>query len=159
MNDFFILGLPRSRTMWFSSLFTCDGIFCAHEHFSSHKENELLYHVRGYSDTNPLMAPDYRDSPLLIIERNIEDVIDSVYKAFDAPKGIKNWRHCIKEYMKVYKEALDKISPKNCMRVNFDDIDSKLGEIWKFLLPDIKSDDDYLQDHKKRIVKTENRDI
>lgn len=159
MNNFYILGMPRSRTLWFNTLFSESGISCIHEHFSVHEKRETIKGVRGYSDTNPLTAPDYGDSPVLIIERNLEQVMDSVYNAFDKPEGIKSWRHSIENYIKVYKEAIDKICPKNFMRVNFDDIDGKLFCIWKFLIPDIPYDPDYLWNFKKKIIKTENRDI
>lgn len=159
MNNFFILGMPRSRTLWFSKLFNKAGIPCAHEYFSSHNEIKFMPGVKGYSDTNPLMAPDYGDSPVLIIERNIDDVISSIYNAFDKPDGVNNWGECIGNYMLEYRKALDKIRPKNCMKVAYCDINDKLAEIWRFLVPDVECEADYLLQYREKIIKTDNRDI
>ena len=156
---FFILGMPRSRTLWFSKLFTDDGFPCIHEHFSRHKETNLIPGVYGYSDTNPLTSPDYGDYPVLIIERDFDQVCDSIFNAFDKPRAITDWKRCIKGYMRVYKDELSKIRPKNCLRIKFEDINNRLIEIWKFLLPDVPYDEKYLSARKERIIKTENRDL
>lgn len=161
MNPFFILGLPRSRTLWFSQLFTFDDIECKHEYFSKHEKRDLIPGVRGYSDTNPLIATDmdYGDSPVLIIERDIDDVIDSVSKAFDKPEGIVCWHGAIARYIDTYKYALDSVMPKNCLRVDFESINDSLPEIWKFLLPDIPVDTARIEMAKNKIIKTNNRNI
>jgi len=88
--NFFILGLPRSRTLWFSEFFCTGEVECVHEHFSSHRKADLIAGVWGYSDTNPLTTPDYGESPVLIIERDVEEVISSCIKAFDCPTGVED---------------------------------------------------------------------
>lgn len=159
LAHFYILGLPRSRTLWFSEFLSFADVKCVHEHFSIHADRELLEGVRGYSDTNPLKARDYGDSPVLIIERDIADVVDSVYNAFDKPKGIKDFKKSISNYINVYKKALDKITPKNCLRVPFNDINSQLLEIWHHLMPDIRPTYNHVIDYKDKIIKTDNRDL
>ena len=157
--NFFILGLPRSRTLWFTEFFCTGACECVHEHFSSHQAAELIPGVRGYSDTNPLTVPDYGESPVLIIDRDLADVVSSCLNAFDKPDGVLNWPATVNNYMSVYKNALDKLEPKNVMRVNYNCINVLLREIWEFLLPDIPVDEQRIDFFKHKIVKTENRDI
>lgn len=159
IDNFFILGLPRSRTLWFSKFLSFGGVKCVHEHFSVHEQRALIEGVRGYSDTNPLMAYDFGDSPVLIIERDIEDVINSVYNAFDKPKAIHDLKQTITNYMTVYKEALDNVKPENCLRVNFDNINYQLLEIWHFLMRDIRPNLKHILEYKDNVIKTDNRNI
>jgi RimJ/RimL family protein N-acetyltransferase len=105
------------------------------------------------------MVPDYGDAPVVIIERNLNDVVESVYDAFDKPEGVACWHHAIENYLNVYKKALDEINTINCLRVHFNDINDRLEEIWAFLVPDIKPDIEHLLTFSDAVIKTDNRDI
>ncbi len=159
MSNFFVLGLPRSRTLWFSHFLSFGGVKVAHEHFSIHEKRDLIDNVRGYCDTNPLTTIEYGNAPVLIIERDIKEVINSIYNAFDKPKGVKCFKTCISNYMQVYKQALDKIDPINTMRVKFSEINDHLGDIWGFLMPDIPINYDHIKAYRDKIIKTKNRDL
>lgn len=159
VDNFYILGLPRSRTLWFSEFFCTGAIECVHEHFSSHQKAELIPGVCGYVDTNPLTTPDYGDSPVLIIERDVEDIIDSCLRAFDCPKGVEDWPGTVRNYIEMYQNALTALTPQNVLMVNYADIDLSLYEIWKFLLPTIPVDKERIQFFRNKIVKTQNRNI
>lgn len=156
---FYILGLPRSRTLWFSEFFCTGVIECVHEHFSSHKKVQLIPGVRGYSDTNPLTTPDYGESPVLIIERDVEEVISSCLEAFDCPDGVEDWPGTVRNYIEMYQNALADVTPQNVLMVNYADIDASLYEIWKFLLPKIPVDEQRIEFFRTKVVKTENRNI
>lgn len=157
--NFFILGLPRSRTLWFSEFFCTGEIECVHEHFSSHEKAELIPGVWGYSDTNPLTTPDYGDSPVLIIERDVEEVISSCLKAFDCPAGVEDWTGAVRNYIEMYQRELTVITPQNVLMVNYADIDASLCEIWNFLLPTIQVDKQRIEFFSSQIVTTANRNI
>lgn len=159
MNNFFILGLPRSRTMWFSEFFTYDGVTCLHEHLSPYTENKLLEGVRGYADTNPLMTRNYGDNPVLIIERDKKAIIDSILTSFDPPQSIKCWKNTVTNIVTNYQNMLDLVQPKLCMRINFEDINDSLVVISQFLLPDKPVNEKRIEAYQNKIIKTDNRDI
>lgn len=159
MTPFYVLGLPRSRTLWFSQFLSYGGVKCVHEHFTADRDAQHIDGIRGYIDTNPLLARDYGDSPVLIIERDVESVIDSIYNAFDKPRGVKHFRYAIRKYMAEYKKALDSLKPKNCLRIKYNEINHRILEIWHFLMPDIRPTYEHFNKYLKKVIKTPNRDI
>lgn len=109
---FFITGLPRSRTAWFSAFMTASGFPCMHEAINGCKTlSEYKEKVKGVSDSNTAFGffDIELDRPTLIINR------------YD--------RHNKKEFNKA-KERLSKI---NGFHVDFCDIDKRITEIFTYL--------------------------
>jgi len=125
MTDFYVIGLPRSRTQWLSFFLTDDNTVCQHEYYSSHKEvPELFVEGKrvGVCDTNPLTTPDYGDKPVLIVRRDPEDVKADLLRKFDKPAGVPNFEAFVSSFIDKYEEALEKIVPENSMTVQFNDL-------------------------------------
>lgn len=134
-----ILGWPRSRTAWLANFLTWDNSFCFHEGVGDFKNKRMLSvmqyrklfskflqhfkHV-GDSNTYSLMHQKFvlPEAKVVIIERSAEEVEKAVAKlgiAVKIPEVI--------EYP--YNE---------CLRIQYDDIDERLGEIWEFCMPGVK---------------------
>lgn len=109
MELFFITGLPRSRTAWFSAFMTASGFPCEHEVINGCESmGEYKEKVRFKSDSNTCFAfvgNPFPDRKTLIIHRG------------DSP-------------LAEYAGNLDKIKG---MHVNFKDIDYKISNIFKYL--------------------------
>jgi hypothetical protein len=109
---FFITGLPRSRTAWFSAFMTASGFPCLHEGVNGCKTiKEYKRKVSHISDSNTafgMLSIDI-DRPTLIIHRDA--------------------RHDSEEM----KSASQRLSGISGMHVNFDDIDNKINDIFLYL--------------------------
>lgn len=120
MNSFFITGLPRSRTKWFSEYFTQCGAPCIHEATGLCSDNDVyaLIEARvGISDTGLWtldLANKYPYLPLVIIQRAPSEVKESL-EAIGLP-----WDD-------MYTRALG--TPRRALLVNYEDIDARLEEI------------------------------
>lgn len=126
--NFFVLGLCRSRTAWLANFLTYNGNYCHHEGLNGcHTVNSYIdkLQIDGDSGTG-LMLIDiekhFPDSPKVIIERDIEDIIPWAHENY-GDAGVK--------VLYDQKEKLDKI---NGLRIPFDDIDHRLEEIWVHLV-------------------------
>jgi len=91
MKPFFITGLPRSRTKWFSEYFSgISGVFCMHQGLNGcYSEKSLLNkmsHVDseyvGNSDSLLLMM-NLSEYPAVIVDRDIEEVLYSLSENTD----------------------------------------------------------------------------
>jgi hypothetical protein len=95
MNKFFITGLPRSRTAWLASFFTGNNSFCYHEmlRISSGFEDgikKMLNRKEMYVGNSDSSLPIWmdkidhilRDSPIVIIERDVNEISDSLTNLF-----------------------------------------------------------------------------
>lgn len=124
-RKYFLTGLPRTRTAWFSE-FLPD---CLHEGMSgcySHKEY-ISKLVGGDSSCGLMYFPIRRyfhDAPIVIIERDFEDVVESL-------KAINLFNdNVLKELI----EASHLLRKMNGLRVDYNNID--LEEIWNYLIGD-----------------------
>jgi len=112
--SFFITGLPRSRTAWFSAFMTASGFPCLHEGMNNCLTiKEYKDKVSNVSDSNTGFAfieNPYPNRPLLIIHR----------------KGRMNG---VKGMLK----GSDKLKKMNGLHVNFEDIDIRIHEIFNYL--------------------------
>ena len=111
---FFITGLPRSRTAWFSAFMTASGYPCLHEGVDGcHSIDEYLIKVDGVSDSNTgfaFIGNPLPDRPILIIHRE--------------------GRHKDNAFLH---DACDKLNSLAGLHVDFDDIDKRMEEIFKHL--------------------------
>ncbi len=85
---FIISGYPRSRTAWLSVLLSQPGCFCFHELSATDPDLAALnlpnYTNIGTSDSGALLiAPDLPGAKYLFIERNREEVIESLSGIYD----------------------------------------------------------------------------
>ena len=126
--NFFVIGLPRSRTAWLANFLTQDR-FCFHEGLDgchSIKEyREKIGNDCGDSSTGLMlldMNKEFPDSPKIIIEGRVKEAIDYGYKTYG---------HYNPDYIHYLQERMDEIKG---LRIQFDDIDSKLPKIWEYLI-------------------------
>lgn len=161
MTDYFyVLGLPRSRTLWLSYVLSDNQSKCYHEGLTAHG-SELLsetgYKYVGSVDTNPLNEFDY-NGKLAIIKRNVNDVKKSVINWFKASQFKDNWEDAVDKYIDKYSEALNK---KDAYIINYEDLDSidKLIGLIKYLKPEAEINKAHLMFMQNCIIKTKNRDL
>lgn len=135
MKNFFLTGFPRSRTKWFAAYFSSlPGVYCHHEAMNGCHSREDFYQRMsaldcdyiGNSDSGLMYSgfqAEYMGCPTVIIERDIDDVYDSLRRMF-GPKVVHEADHM--QALQRQKAELDKLSG---MRVPFEEIDSRLQEI------------------------------
>lgn len=128
---FFITGLPRSRTAWFSAFMTASGFPCGHELINNCESMaEYKEKVAFLSDSNTAFAfvdSPYPERKTLVIHRD------------DAPD-------------KVFIANLDKVSG---LHINFRDIDDRIREIFTYLTGDELNADVYNKFKLLNITTTE----
>ena len=130
MNNFFILGMPRCRSLWLSHMFTYGNSFCFHEQLSMRYSlmKPTLTNIPnmdyvGSADTYPLLFNKelVGNSPLLLIHRPIDDVKSALNREFGYTKKLDN-KHIVDNMY----DKLNSIDTSNIMHVNFKDLnDSK----------------------------------
>lgn len=126
--NFFVIGLPRSRTAWLANFLTHEK-FCYHDGFngcsSIQEYQKKLGTDKGDSSTG-LMLIDikelYPEAPVLIIESEPKNAIDYTYKTYG---------YYDPTYIYTLQEKMDQIEG---MRIHVKDIDSNLPKIWDHLI-------------------------
>jgi len=162
MTDFYTIGLPRSRSIWFSTLLAYGDSTTFHENLSRHSGEirpDVSTKYRGFCDTNPLIEVDYGDSPVLIVKRPVEDVIQSCLDCFDAPVGVTSYYDFLVNYAGMYATALDALKPKNSLIVDYADINDRAVEICEFLMPDNAIPAEFIKVMTGIRVQTTNREL
>jgi len=162
LTDFYTIGLPRTRSMWLSKLLSCGDSTCFHEHLSSHEDQdkpEVSTRYRGFCDTNPLIAVDYGNAPVLIIRRDLESVIASAMQCFDPPEGVNSFIDFLNNYAFVYQSALDDLKPENYMIVEYEEINNKAEEICQFLMPENAVPESHIETMIGTRIQTTNRNL
>jgi len=123
--DFFITGMPRSKTAWFSAYFTHDNFICHHEQLANeglisiliHKESDLIR--EGISDSALLncwedITISFSRSKWIIIEREFKECRASCLKF-----GISE--HIIMSAKKQLDKMIEaKRDDPNCLILPFD---------------------------------------
>lgn len=135
MKPFYILGLPRSRTAWLSCFMNYGVTSCVHDPArycdSMSAYNSNLGDGRGIADTGTYILDDWHPiegAKILIVRRPVQEVIKSLC-LFKGDISLHEIRAVGYQNRKLdFIEA----SPE-AMSVNFDDIDRKIYQIWKFL--------------------------
>ncbi len=126
--NFFVIGLPRSRTAWLANFLTQDK-FCFHEGLNEcHNVAEYkkkLGDDNGDSSTGLMlldMNNEFPNAPKVIIDGRIEAAIEYGYKTFGAYDP---------DYVNFLNERMKEIEG---LRVHFNDIDNMLPQIWDHLI-------------------------
>jgi len=115
--NFFITGLPRSRTAWFAAFMTASGYPCLHEGMNNcNTYDEYKKKISGVNDSNTgfaFIGNPLPERPVLIIHR--VGRMDGVTGMTEASKMLGNIKG---------------------LHVNFKDIDSRIIEIFNYLTGD-----------------------
>ena len=126
--NFFVIGLPRSRTAWLANFLTHEK-HCFHEGlddcYNIDQYRQKLGRNHGDSSTGLMlldMNKEFPDAPKVIIEGRVKEAIDYGYKTYG---------HYNPDYIDHLNQRMHRIEG---MRVQFDDIDKKLPEIWQHLI-------------------------
>lgn len=148
MHNFFITGLPRTRTSWFANLFTYGNSFCFHELGAKHKDSygireELVNMPQEYKGIADCGLPYYYENladtlqsqRLVIIDRDKADVMDSLYAYMgkDVFDG-----HKILEVLTDVEERIKYIRGRYEHRsYDFADLNNQnvIQEIWDYCVP------------------------
>ncbi len=129
MKNFFITGLPRSRTAWLSVFMSQGNSFCYHEAMRGCKTKQEYYDklaLEGYDyvgDSNSALTytdyqEKYPEAPLVIIHRPTVEIYESLRLL-----GIRIELRTLAEY------SLELRGLKG-LHVEFDDIDNSLNSIF-----------------------------
>ena len=144
MASGFITGYPRSRTRWFADYFDgIDGVTAYHEPLNGMRSKREFYDLVEtgciVSDSG-LFITDFQERypsiPTLVIERDIDDVYQSLCVYFDE----QGFPEPSMEYLVHQREALSNIQG---LRVNFNDINERLPEINAYF--NVPYNDNYAQ--------------
>jgi len=157
MNNFFLTGLPRSRTAWLAAYLTNPSkyTYCYHEALNGLRSRDEFTEIMegpiggplfggvarhpwikvGNSDSG-LMYTDFQerfpDAPVVIILRPYEDVVNSFRH-----KGLGlNPDEPMRELLDTTRQFIDAIvlaSPARALAVNYEDIDERLEEICTYI--------------------------
>lgn len=143
MSNFFILGLPRSRTTWLSAFLYNTQVFCGHEVFS-YKDWDGAdfwkiggYEYRGSVDNDPRYAKPYLqdlEAPLVIIDRHPQTVYKSLVGKYRIDR--KEAKHAIYSMC----DSLEEAKKSAELIINFKQLDSKLPELMELCMPNIGYD-------------------
>jgi len=129
MSNFFVIGLPRSRTAWLANFLTYEDNFCYHEGIdgcsSLEEYKKKLGKNKGDSSTGLMlldMNKEFPNTPKVIIESDVEKSIEFTKEKY----GVY-----IPDYFYMIEEKLKSIQG---LRVKFEDIDKSLDKIWEYLI-------------------------
>ena len=133
-KHFFITGLPRSRTTWFAALLSGKDTFCFHEesvnHFTLESYEEALnkeeYEVVG--DSNSMLPltdinTHFPSSPVLIVHRDIDDVVKSANKHLGGGSLTKE----------TFNPLLENLNDIWGFHISFSEIDENIDKIYEYL--------------------------
>lgn len=129
-DNFFVIGLPRSRTAWLAAFLSSGNRFCYHEglngcpSFKAYRKK-----VQGVGDSGTAlmlfdMNTHFPGAPIVIIERDPAYAIDFCYKTYGYydPKAIYDLE--------------SRLNAIEGLRVHYDDINDRLEDIWTHLIGD-----------------------
>ena len=122
--EFSIVGMPRSRTFWFSELLTYGNIHCFHD-YHAYKYKIPLRKRLGNASFTPWQN---HTGKIVIIERDRIDAEVSFLNYIDEPSGYE---------AEIFDKAEIFLKEMEGLRVNYDDIDARLIEILHYIGVDI----------------------
>jgi hypothetical protein len=162
MNRFYITGLPRSRTAWFSALFSCGDVFCSHEGVSRYRSPKEYISATEYmpydyiGDSNTLLVLKYNElvksqDKVVVVLRDINDSVESSMKWLDK-QGISD-KSLHKVLLEKYTEYDKTIRSIYALQVRFEDIDDRIEEIWDYCIGEYY-DPVRVEEYKKLNIQT-----
>lgn len=128
--NFFVTGLPRSRTAWFANYFTSGDVFCWHEAMNGitskdeyyARMSDPRYRLIGNADSGLYLGGYIEGCPLVVIERDVDEVNDGL-KA----KGFYGCRDILLEEQAA-------LADMGGLHVDYYDIPKRLGEIHEYCI-------------------------
>jgi hypothetical protein len=160
-REFFVTGLPRSRTAWLANFLTAGDSFCFHELLAagvsasfvqktfSRMIEEESFSVVGDSDSAlvaiaPAMVAMFPTARWVLVERPVDEAMESYQKAF----GTHQWgglpkmdegrlRQTFAQCLAWCETAKRVIAPSNLLVVPFDTLNksASVRAIWDWCLP------------------------
>lgn len=146
-EPFFIFGTARTRSTWFSNLFTYNGVFCYNE------ESRYMRHldeIQDRIDERPEMIVGFSDPELfhhvesvydrfptakyVLLERDREESINSLADIAGAhPEQLEPKFELWDKNIQFAKENIPHLRT-----INFNDMDDrkKMNDIWNYISPD-----------------------
>lgn len=126
MRNFYITGLPRSRTTWLALAFTAHGYFCWHEAMKNcftkdeYRDKMKIMSVVGNSDCGLPFCDIAAElpGPTVIIERDLFEVKESL-----KTQGLRH----DDEFLEL---LANKLSAVDGLRVWYHEIDARIDEIF-----------------------------
>lgn len=128
MNNFLILGLPRSRTAWLANFMTHDGFFCSHEGLNG-CPSLFVYRdkfTNGMGDSNTGLAlfdfePLFTTFKKVIIDSDIDSAV-----AFSK-------KHYSCDSTRTMIAMQSRLNSLDGLHVHFNDINQRLEDIWTYI--------------------------
>jgi len=128
VSNFFVIGLPRSRTAWLANFLTYEDSFCFHEGINGcstiEEYRDKLGNYKGDSNTG-LMLFNFRKyfpkTKVVVIDSTIEESVKFAMDVYDED---------IEESMTKAKKRLDSIDG---LHINIKDINKNLRKIWEYV--------------------------
>jgi hypothetical protein len=152
INNYFITGFPRSRTSWLANFFTYKDSYCYHElsrqgrnvydlvaKMSTRKESYVGTSDCGFSFYYEDILKLLPNSKIVIIERDIEDVKDSL------SEFVGGWNDKLNDIIDITNKKLSELSSKyDCKFVNYISLEDKyiIRGLWEYLIPEIEWDEE-----------------
>lgn len=153
-TNFFITGLPRSRTAWFSTLFMTGGIWCHHDllgkvHSLAEFNRQMDKGQQSVGDSDSGLVWLWREfrelfprARWLLIERDVTAAVASLGRAAQGSA----WEEQVSEYIATlavwlpqYQALVEEmLKDSRVSRVAYADLDdyASVAAAWRFLLPD-----------------------
>jgi len=128
LNNFLILGLPRSRTGWLANFLTYGDITCSHEGLN--KCTTLPEYVSKFTlnsgDSNTGLAlfdfePYFPDAKIIIIENSIDAAVSYSKKYYQ------------NDSTELMVKARKRLSEIDGLHIPFDGINNNLETIWDYV--------------------------
>ena len=116
-----IVGLPRSRTYWFSKLLTYNEYHCFHCY--PHYDEDVPSGKMLFNSTCIPFSGIGGD--LIIVERDFRESVDSFINFIQTPISVKEVENL---YQHTYRE-LERLKSLPHMLIKYEDVDSRIYEI------------------------------
>jgi hypothetical protein len=149
-GHFFITGWPRSRTAWLANFFTYGGSWCWHEGTNQCQDGDYFGMLQEASfdyvgDSNSglyslvdSIAENFPEAKWLLVDRSRRDA-EAAYAAHFAKNP--DPRYSVQAATEAFDAAesglrrLSELAGTCLMIVKYGDIDTRIHEIWKWLVP------------------------
>lgn len=145
MSDFFITGLPRTRTAWMAQYMSWNGVLCLHEPTAGaatieDAQAKFCGIPRGASDSGLVWFTDawrkaFPDAKWVVIRRDVRDVHRSMMLAMRRC-GIATDDAQMEETLRLHQQKVEQcILECDPLVVEYADIDARMAEIAAYCVP------------------------